>query len=136
MGLTSLTVFVVADDDQGIRLRETFVRWSGERLVAQSAWVTPSSTMIPDFGPPVVLAQIVEDGTSREEDLFRFIGKYRLDVVRVVLGQLIVGNDAPSTHRCTRRPQRSWMPSIVRCRSLRERTAIPRSSGGSMWSSR
>ena len=95
MGLTSLTVFVVADDDQGIRLRETFVRWSRERLVAQSAWVTPSSTQIPDFGPPVVLAQIVEDGTSHEEDLFRFIGKYRLNVVRVVLGQLIVGDDAP-----------------------------------------
>ncbi len=95
MGLTSLTVFVVADDDHGTQLRETFVRWSGEHLVGQSAWVTPASTLIPDFGPPVVEAQIVEDGTSRAEDLFRFIGKYRLNVVRVVLGQLTGGNDLP-----------------------------------------
>jgi hypothetical protein len=59
MGLTSLTVFVVADDIHGTQLRETFVRWSGEHLVGQSAWVTPASTRIPDFGPPVVQAQIV-----------------------------------------------------------------------------
>ena len=95
MGLTSLTVFLVADDEYGAQLRETFVRWSREHLVGLSAWVTPASAQVFDFGPPMAQARIVEDGTAHAEDLFRFIGKYRLNVVRVVLGQLAVGDDAP-----------------------------------------
>ncbi|ACZ30408.1 hypothetical protein Xcel_1377 [Xylanimonas cellulosilytica DSM 15894] len=93
MVLTDLTVFVVGDDERGKALREAFAQWAAEDVVVPTAWVTPSSAVVAQHGPPEVSARVVTKDGERTEDLFRFIGKYRLDTVRVVVGQFIALDD-------------------------------------------
>src|SRR3954447_19281672 len=86
-----LTVFVVGDQPTARGVRGMVESWTRAGVVEPSLWVTPAGVTSRTTGvPPVVTADLVgADGTS-SVDLFEYIGRFRLDLVRVVAAHLVL----------------------------------------------
>jgi hypothetical protein len=89
MGLSDLTVFVVADDDRGGRIRDTVAAWTEQGLLVPSVWVRPADVRAFASGPPQVSAELLTADERRVDDLFRIVGRRRLRTVRLVVGQMV-----------------------------------------------
>ena len=89
MGLTDLTVFVVAADERGRRLRDLISAWTVEGLLTSSVWVSPDDVEVQPAGPPRVRAERITADDRVVDDLFHIVGRRRLRTVRVVVGQLL-----------------------------------------------
>ncbi|WP_251149789.1 hypothetical protein [Cellulosimicrobium sp. Marseille-Q4280] len=89
MGLSDLTVFVVADDDRSRDVREAIAAWTVEGLVDPSVWVSPLDLAVMPAGPPRVEGEYLGADERSTDDLFRIVGRRRRSTVRVVVGQLI-----------------------------------------------
>ncbi|MBD5785070.1 hypothetical protein IF650_02650 [Cellulosimicrobium terreum] len=89
MGLSDLTVFVVADDERSRGVREAVAAWAAQDLVDPSVWVTPQGVEAMQAGPPRVEGEYVASDDRSTDDLFRIVGRRRRSTVRVVVGQLI-----------------------------------------------
>ncbi|GEM_PF-1520048 len=89
MGMSDLTVFVVADDERSGRVRATIAAWTAEGLADSSVWVTPQDVEVLPAGPPRVTGEHVLASERVTDDLFHIVGRRRLRTVRVVVGQLV-----------------------------------------------
>lgn len=93
--MSDLTVFVVGDGERGRAVRDLVTAWTAEGICDSSVWVSPHGITQLDSGPPRVVAQVVSADGIDDDDLFRVVGRRRLEVVRVVVGQLILLGDEP-----------------------------------------
>src|SRR5690554_1998302 len=94
--MRSLTIFLLGDGEHGAAVLELADSWTRSGILDEALWLTPSRVVIPASGPPDATA--VHMGRHGREDvnLFEHIGRFRLDLVRVVVGHLLP-DDATTT---------------------------------------
>ncbi len=70
--------------------------WTRAGILAPSLWVTPRDVVEHMSGPPSVDATLIHAEGTRSVDLFEYIGRFRLDRVRVAAAHLVLNSDAPT----------------------------------------
>lgn len=88
--MRTLTVFVVGSGARDTAIRGLAESWTGAGIVEPSLWVTPDDVTVHPAGPPSVRARLVDAGGVHPVDLFEHIGRFRLDLVRVVVGHVLL----------------------------------------------
>src|SRR5690606_36193657 len=86
----AVSVFVVEDGERGIAVRSLVESWTRSGILEESLWLTPSDVTASSAGPPMVRASRVSADGVEQVDLFEQIGRFRLDLVRVVVAHLLV----------------------------------------------
>lgn len=90
-----MTVFVAADDERADAVRALVESWTRSGILTPSLWVSPSGVTAGAVGPPMVQAHLVTAEGVELVDLFEHIGRFRLDIVRVVVAHLVL-QDGPA----------------------------------------
>src|SRR3954452_6216549 len=89
--MTSLTTFLVGGGERAAAVRALAESWTRAAILEPSLWVSADDVENGE-GPPRVTATLVgEDGTSRV-DLFSYLGRYRLSLVRIVAAHLVLAD--------------------------------------------
>lgn len=78
----------VADDVSGL-----VTDWTRAGITESSLWVRPADIVESEGQPARVSAQLVGPDGCESVDLFAYIARFRLDVVRVVVAQLVASAD-------------------------------------------
>lgn len=92
--MRTLTVFVVGGGARDSAIRGLAESWTRAGILEPSLWVTPGDVVVHPAGPPSVQAWAVDADGVRGVDLFEHVGRFRLDLVRVVVGHLLLLEDA------------------------------------------
>ncbi len=87
--MSAMTVVVTGDGARAAAVRELVAQWTRSGIVGPSVWVGVGDVVPADGGPPRVTATVVDAGGTRAVDLFSHIGRFRLDLVRVVVTHLV-----------------------------------------------
>src|SRR5690554_2527070 len=88
--MSSLTTYVVGDGPTAAGVLALVESWTRAGILHPSLWVIPSSITEGQAGPPGVQARYVASSGTTSVDLFEHIGRFRLELVRVVAVHLIL----------------------------------------------
>lgn len=88
--MRTLTVFVVGGGARDTAIHALAESWTRAGILEPSLWVTPDDVTAHTAGPPSVQARFVDSGGVHMVDLFEHIGRFRLELVRVVVGHLLL----------------------------------------------
>lgn len=86
--MRALSVVVVGDSPIETAVRELAATWTRAGIVEPSLWVSPGDVVLSEYEPPRVQAHLLEANGERAVDLFAYLGRFRIDLVRVVVAQL------------------------------------------------
>ena len=95
--MTSLTVFVTGGGTVSGQVQRLVESWTRAGILETSLWVAADRVVVQPSGPPIVTADHLHATGTDEVDLFEFIGRFRVNIVRIVVGHLIVDNEADHT---------------------------------------
>ena len=92
----ALSIFVTDDGARAEAVRSLVVEWTKAGVLEPSIWVRTSGVQLPANGPPVVVATLIDSDGQGDVDLFSYVGRFRLDLIRVMVAHLIVDDAATS----------------------------------------
>lgn len=92
--MSAITIFVVSDGATSQAARALVESWTQSGILDSSLWVSPSGIGATASGPPSITATHVHSGGTQTVSLFDHVGRFRLDVVRVVAAHLILHDGA------------------------------------------
>ncbi|WP_193509115.1 hypothetical protein [Cryobacterium sp. BB736] len=90
-----MTAFIVGNGETAADVKALVESWTRAGILKPSLWVTPQLVVENPLGPPSVGALFVHEHGSDSVDLFEHIGRFRLDLVRLVAAHLVLLNSEP-----------------------------------------
>lgn len=119
--MRSLTIFLLGDGEHGAAVLELADSWTRSGILDEALWLTPSGVVSPASGPPDATAVHMGRHGLSQVNLFEHIGKFRLELVRVVVGHLLPDDETPSD---------TDLNTVGNQIALAIRAALPRGHGG------
>lgn len=86
--MSSVSIVVTGDSPAAAEVHSLVTAWTRAGITEPSLWVRGSQVISTDGSPPQVTARLATADGEETVDLFAYLGRFRLERVRVVVAQL------------------------------------------------